>query len=222
MKAIFIGFACLIGVGFAAEPIAYPIEVGVLKAGVRTYEQVKIVGADAIGVKVVHASGTARVPFDQLPDDLRARFNHDRNAAKEQVKAEVESGKAYERQLAESRISVSLREGGMSESGAAIPPKRSQADVMRDTIRAEQLQAYIFRLRSGIIRTESVIEKRMLRAQQSHMRSIARGGMYSSRSFRAISRTIGAEIRTLPEREKIAQAKLLIEYAEDEISRLEG
>lgn len=221
MKAIFIGFVCLIGVGSAAETVTYPLEVGALKAGLRSYEEAKIVGADAIGVKVVHASGTARVPFDQLPDELRNRFNHDRTAAKEQAKSEAESGKAYERQLSESQVMVSLRDDGMQESGEPSPPKRSQSELMRDTIRAEQLQAYVFQLRSGIIRAESKIEKQMLRAQQSQVRSIASSGYYSNRFYRAISRRIGAQIRTLPDQEKIAQAKLLIEYAENEISRLE-
>ena len=85
MKAPFIGLACMIGIGFAAEPVTFPLEVGTLKAGLRTYEEARIVGFDPIGVKVVHDSGTARVPFEFLPDELRLRFNHDRQAAKEQV-----------------------------------------------------------------------------------------------------------------------------------------
>jgi hypothetical protein len=220
MKTIFIGFVCLTILGFADEPKHFPIEVGALKVGARSYEDAKIIGADSIGVKIMHASGTARVPFDHLPDDLRAQFKFDREAARNQSRMEAEAGRVYERQIEASMVAVSLRDTGM-ERDPELPKKRSEAELMRDSIRAEQLLLYVFRLRSGILRAESQIVKKMLRAQQSHLRTIARSGPYSGRSYRAAGRTIGAHIRTLPEREKIAQARLLIEYAELEISRLE-
>lgn len=210
----------MIGIGTAAEPVTYPIEVGTLKAGLRTYEEAKIVGVDPVGVKVVHGSGTARVPFESLPAELRSRFTHDRQAAKEQVKQEAAASRAYEQQLAASEEAVLLEEDGSEGTGSGTK-KRSESELMADMLRAEAWQEYILRLRSGILRTESEITKVMLRGQQSQVRAMASSGYYSRRSFRAASRMIGKQIQTLPQQEKIAQAKLLIDYAESQIERLE-
>lgn len=42
---------------------------------------VKIVKVEADGVRVMHSSGTAKVPFERLPDDLQAKYGIDPSKA---------------------------------------------------------------------------------------------------------------------------------------------
>ena len=81
--------ACLIllaACASAVEPVVLPLDVGTLtmRDG-KVYESVKVIGQDAVGVKISHAGGTARIPFEKLPKDLAARFPRDHAAAKEQL-----------------------------------------------------------------------------------------------------------------------------------------
>ena len=91
MKLSFLGFVVLFaGVAWAVEPLKLPMDVGTLKTrDGKVLEGAKIIGHDAVGVKVIHSSGTARLAFDRLPAELAARFPRDPNAAKEQLAKEA-------------------------------------------------------------------------------------------------------------------------------------
>lgn len=225
MKASLLGFACMLGIGFASEPVEFPMELGSLKTKLRTYEGAKIVNVDAIGVKVVHESGTARVPFHLLPEDIASKFERDAAAAKLQAAAEVAEENIYHQQVAAAEM-VALREKQIELERNGGQPKKSQADLMQASIRAENLQNYITGLRMGILKTEAEIAKKVMRAQQAQIRANARdlrdtGTTYGSRSLRGATRMISARIQNLPNQVKIEQAKILIERAEIQIMRLE-
>lgn len=225
MKATLLGFACMLGIGFASEPVEFPMEVGSLKTKLRTYEGAKIVNADAIGVKVVHESGSARVAYHLLPEEIASKFERNSEAAKVQAQAEIAQANVYDRQIVEAEM-VALREKQIELEQNGGKPKKSEADLMREAMRAENLQNYVMNLRMGILRVEAENAKRMMRAQQSQIRANARdlrstGTVYGSRSLRGSTRIISAKIKNLPNMVKVEQAKLLIERAEMEIMRLE-
>lgn len=215
MKAPLIGLLCLLGIGHAAEAVRFPIEVGTLQVGIRTYEGAKIVDADAIGVKVVHDSGTARVAFRLLPEELSSRFEYDRQAELQQAAQEAANAAVYEHQAVMAEMQAELVK-------AQAPQRPTTSEIIQNSQRANELHDYIYHLKSGIIRAQAEIAKRNMRADQTQVRSYARGGWYgSSRAFRGTSRAIHMRMMTIPYQEKIAQARLLIERAEGEISRLE-
>jgi hypothetical protein len=66
----------------------------------KVYEKAKVIGVDAVGLKVSHEAGTARVPFNRLPRDLADKFQVKPGAAAEQLRKEKEEAAAHDREVA--------------------------------------------------------------------------------------------------------------------------
>ena len=47
----------------------------------RSYKKVVIKGVDEVGVKITHEYGTARIKFEELPEEFQARFGYDPSRA---------------------------------------------------------------------------------------------------------------------------------------------
>ena len=54
-----------------------------------TLENLKVTSADAIGVSFMHAHGIKRIPFTNLPDEIREACHYDPEAAKRREKLEL-------------------------------------------------------------------------------------------------------------------------------------
>lgn len=65
----------------------------------KVYENAKIVGVDALGVKVAHDAGSARVPFVRLPRELADQFQVKPGAAAAQRRKEAELAYTHEREV---------------------------------------------------------------------------------------------------------------------------
>lgn len=104
MRLHFFPFLFLAGMALAAEPVTLPTELGTLETigvGSRTYDGVKVISRDAVGIKITHEGGTSRIAYGKLPHDLAARFSVNPEAAKAQLRQEAEEGAAHERAMSE-------------------------------------------------------------------------------------------------------------------------
>lgn len=48
----------------------------------KTYTQARVIGVEADGLKVIHATGVARLPYESLPEDVRQLFRFDSHKAR--------------------------------------------------------------------------------------------------------------------------------------------
>ena len=211
--------ACTVGIGFAAEPVSLPLELGTVTIATKTYEDAKIVSADAVGVKIMHASGTGRIPYEKLPYELASKFPRDEEAAKEQADREAAAVAAYEQQVELVALKKQEREEEELERNGGRP-RMSKMDAVIAGQRAMQLQEYVTYLKMGIANAQGEVEKRMIRAQRAESRrSYYYYGYYSNRGA---SRGDTIRLMAVKYKVQIAQAKILIDRAEDELARLEG
>ena len=94
----FIAWLLLATAAAAVEPVKLPLDVGTLKTrDGKVFESAKITGSDAVGVKVTHAGGVARLEYARLPKDLAAKFPRDRDAAKELLEKEAKDDAANDK-----------------------------------------------------------------------------------------------------------------------------
>lgn len=151
-----VGFAvsCL-----AAEPVQLPLALGTFKLrDGKVYEDARIISHDAIGVKIMHAGGTARVPFAKLPKELAERFPRDHQAAKKQLEKEAKAATAHERSV-DKALSDPAKDGlspKPAPRGSGSLEKLPEAQGDKET-KIAALQAYIDRMEYGIdlARTEA-------------------------------------------------------------------
>lgn len=164
MKKFFFGLVVLsAGVAWAVEPLKLPMDVGTLKTrDGKVLEGAKIVGHDAVGVKVIHSSGTARLTYDRLPRELAARFPRDPDAAKRQLEKEARQDAEHESAVNDAMKpkteSADEAEGEEAEADAGEPAEEAIAPVDQEVKLEGDAQASITALEAHIDRLEKVIE----------------------------------------------------------------
>lgn len=234
------------GVCPAAEPVSHPpIEVGTLKTrDGRIYEKAKVLSEDAVGLKIIHEGGTARIAYERLPDEWVARFNHDPEAAKAQLQREAAEREANEKAIALAGIGKK----GMAGDGTAAKPGSQTADennaveddapipaveelpkaaVQNAAERVVSLRQYVARLKAGIAAAEEQEVRLLERASRMASGAVsktqnARGQSVIDTNPARIARAEGIRDRAMRGREKIVEAKALIDRAEAEISSLQA
>ena len=213
----------------AVEPPTLPLEVGMLKLRDGTvYEGTKVTGHDAVGVKLMHSGGTARVPYAKLPKDLADKFPRDVAGAKEQLekeaKAEAAHGRTVDKALAkeaqEEKVDI-----GTEESPLEKMPD-SKGDV---SAKIFALESYVRRLESGISQAQTAAADARSRASSyrsqanaSVTRRDASGNLYTVDSYNT-SKYRKAEFherRAIKQEAKIKEAEDLIQIANSKISVL--
>lgn len=239
-----------LGFAVAAEPVEYPLELGSLKTrDGRTYDGVKVLGNDAVGIKIVHDGGTARIPFQKLPQDVSDRFNRDTAAAKAQLEKENWELAAYDRAMdasvAERNAAAEESEPSPTSATPAVGEVGGEDEAVIDPSleaipdldgeateeRIVSIQKYIHRLEDGIQKTEEDIKARLERA-----RKIAAGATYrvsvpngssggSMTEIRVnkskLSRAAFIQKQAGLQREKINVAGVLIKKAREELKVLQ-
>lgn len=78
----------------------------------RSYKKVVIKGVDEVGVKITHEYGTARIKFEELPEEFQARFGYDPSRAQELL--------AREKDLESARARASI---AALRANAGLPPR---------------------------------------------------------------------------------------------------
>lgn len=231
MKSLLLSFLALSTVALAVEPVKLPMDVGTLKTREgKVLEGVKIVGADAVGVKVIHSGGTARLPYERLPKELAARFPRDADAAKEQLEKEAQQEAAHDRSMDQATTrekangeSEETDEGG--DTAVEGAPELSGSTKAR----IASLESYIRRLEAGIANSRDLAAKARERAQ-----GIRENARMTVRETTTTGRTTVSEVenrsklkraefqekRAKREEAKIAEAEVLITTAREKIEVL--
>jgi len=208
MRRGFLPFVVLVAALQAAEPVVFPMELGTLKTlgpGSGTYEKVRIVGRDAVGIKITHEGGTSRIAYERLPVDLRRQFTVDPAAAKAQLRAEAEHDAAhdqavkegYERAEAEAEIKRIEEEWGtlddedeafikkMDEKKEPAIPGRNRAE------RILAMRSYVEELKKEVVEADYRWRRRMDYSSRRLFRTYDYGRVNS----RQLLRYKGAEAR---------------------------
>lgn len=218
-------FFCGMGTALAAEPLVLPLDLGTLKTrDGRVFDAAKVVEQDAVGIKILHEAGTARIAYDRLPSDVAARFIHDRAAARAQLEKEAMERAAND--TAMQQEAAADDEDGTEVPGAAMegmPDLTGKAAVERILL----LENYITRLRAGIVKIEQDIKKRRGAEDRAADRASDEvpgmpgpAGAGSARHLAKVRRVEAIRSGIEKQERKIAQAKILIKGAERELRLL--
>lgn len=220
----------LITCAFAAEPVELPLAIGTLKLrDGSVYEDAKVVGQDAVGLKIMHAGGTARLPFAKLPKELADRFPRDHQAAKEQLEKEAKEAKAHERTVDKALsdpTGKSPSKPASRGSGALEKLPETQGD---NSAKIAALEAYVDRTEYGIDLAKSDSEEALRNAREYHRDSTTTVTRYDANGLAVTTtRTNRAKIKKAQDEERrahrlqdqISQAERMIANAKEQISTL--
>lgn len=171
------------GACLRAEPVALPLELGTFRTlDNKVYEGTKVIGKDAVGIRIMHEGGTARIPYGRLPKDLAEKFEMDPEAAKAQLAKEAAEGVAHEREaemaLKNRKREVNSEEGeedvfadeedGEPEMTVEKLPELSDKEAVA---RILALQQYVSRMEANVTKAEKEIEYRVVRAWKVQRRT---------------------------------------------------
>ncbi len=88
----------------------------------RVYKKVVIKGVDEVGVKITHEYGTARIKFEELPEEFQTRFGYDPSRAQEFLSREKDLEAARARaSIAALRANAGLPSSSPSRPGSTKP-----------------------------------------------------------------------------------------------------
>jgi hypothetical protein len=240
----FITWLLLASAATAVEPVKLPLDVGTLKTrDGKVFEGAKVTGHDAVGVKIIHSGGVARVEYARLPKDLAERFPRDREAAKEQLakeaKDEAANDRAVNKALVKKKTPAEETERGKPDANDADDTAETddvavegKPELKGDpAVRIAALYSYISRLEAGIDKTNERIRDANDKAERytaSAQFSVPRynsGGYYTDEKAENKSRLRRAEFqrkRAAREQAKIDEAQILIADAKAQIKSLEA
>jgi len=230
----FIIWLLLAAAATALEPVTLPLVVGTLKTrDGKIFEGAKITGHDAVGVKIIHSGGVARVEFDRLPKELAERFPHDQAAAKEQLDKEAKREAAHDRAVDKVRDEKKTPAGEADDDTADTDDTavEGEPELQGDAaVKIASLNAYISRLEAGINKANETILDANEKAAKYELTATTqvryRDGDYNTRTESVVNgsrltRAAFQRKRAKREEEKIAQAQRLIANARAQIAALQ-
>lgn len=238
MKILFLGLIVLFtGVAWAVEPLKLPMDVGTLKTrDGKVLEGARIVGHDAVGVKVIHSSGTARLTFDRLPPELAARFPRDPDAAKKQLEKEARQDAEHEA-VVNDAFKPKAEPADEAEADAGQPAEEEIAPVEKEVklegdaqTKVTALEAYIGRLEKVIAEETAAADELQQKADKHReggkgiVTEVGRNGQPYDREIvnpSRMSRALFYERRKEKHTKKIDEAKKLIQSARLKIYSLQ-
>jgi len=230
MKVVVLLFLWSAGVCLSAEPVTLPLDLGTFKTlDNKVYEETKVVGSDAVGIKIMHAGGTARISFDRLPLDLKAKFDVTPGAAAEQLKKEAADGAAHEKEmkLAEKEKPVAKPEKSDDKLQRLVDGDEDVSVWDIEIVpepgvntpasgRIATLEAYVARAQAQI----ASMEKAIVRMETSVSRSQAKAPVFGDDVSNNGTRTEFRQGRVARQQQKIAEVHQRMKAAEREIARL--
>ena len=227
--------ACLLLAATAAavEPVKLPLDVGTLKTrDGKVYEGAKVTGSDAVGVKITHAGGLARVEYARLPKDLAAKFPRDREAAKEQLAKEAKDEAAHDRAVDKAVVEKKTPAGETDSDNSDTADTAVEAKPVlqgNPEVKIAALNAYISRLEDGITKANNTVMDANAKAAKytsTATTSVTRHNGYGDSTTHDVvnqTRLNRAEFqrkRAEREQQKIGEAQRLIEDAKVQIETL--
>ncbi|WP_265594515.1 hypothetical protein [Haloferula sp. BvORR071] len=214
----------------AVEPAKLPLEVGTLTLrGGKVYEGVTITGQDAVGIKITHSGGTARVPFENLPQAIADRFPHGTaEDAEKQKEAEAKADDAHRRTTPDK--APDANGDGTADSDNDKPLEKAPELKGDNQAKIASLKAYIQRMERGITDARNEIQKSQERA--SKLRSDAevivtvtdstgRSTTSTNTNRSKLNKAEYYDKRAKRFQDQIRQAELLIQGTRSQIAILE-
>ncbi|MCW1924239.1 hypothetical protein OKA05_16855 [Luteolibacter arcticus] len=225
----------LAGAALAAEPLKLPLNVGTLKTrDGKVFENATITGHDAVGVKIVHSAGVARVEFSRLPKELADRFPRDHGAAKEQLDREAKREAAHDRAVDKAPEKATPGKDAEDDTADTTPDTtvEKKPELKGDPeVKIASLEAYIRRLEMGIDKAKETVRDANEKADKytnSATTTVTRrdkNGGTTTRSVTNESRLTRAESqrkRAAREQAKVGEAQKLIEEAKSQVAELKS
>ncbi|HEY1120468.1 MAG TPA: hypothetical protein VGE67_02675 [Haloferula sp.] len=214
----FIAWLLLATAAAAAEPVKLPLDVGTLKTrDGKVFEAAKITGHDAVGVKVTHAGGVARLEYARLPKDLAAKFPRDRDAAKEQLEKEAKDQAANDKTVVKKTPAPASGTGEKAKNGVEKAPELKGDPAAQ----ISALEAYIRRLEDGIASSQTTITIAQTEAKDLERQTIDYVDGYGKTRSRGKSRQLEQTRAVIAaEQDRISEASRLITKANAQLEEL--
>ena len=101
----------------------------------KTYKDVTVKGAGALGISIKHSTGFAKIPFSDLSEEIRKKYNYDpkkaKAAAEQKAASMAKVKKRQEQALAKRKASqaAKMAEQKASQAEAQAKKKASEADA---------------------------------------------------------------------------------------------
>lgn len=224
-----------VSAALAAPPLVLPQAIGTLRTkDGRTFEKVTVLSQDAVGVKIVHAGGTARIGFERLPEELAKHFHYNPEAAEAQKRQEAARDEAHraepeQKPKPQPEPETPEAEGDATADADSPPLEKEPALTGKAAARIAELEAYIRRLQAGIAKTEQEVAE--LKGKEEKYRkeadtvtveivdAVTRETVASARK-RSMTKSIYYRNRAEKEGKKIAEARRLVAAAQAKIARL--
>ena len=195
----------------------------------REYLKVEIIEQDDIGLKIRHDAGTARIPFERLPDDLRDKYHFDPKKAAAQKAMENKAQNQHDRIQAAAVAPASTKAvAAPAVTGSGTDTEFAPA---ADDLELEKLEAYIVSMKLKVETAhQKSAELRVLAAtERSRTRMVNRGTdrwgiphteMVDDKVGWAKAKRYEAEATAIDQ--QVAKARVMIGTAEAKYSRLSG
>ena len=135
-------------------------ELDVLFAKGREYKKVTITGVDNVGVKIRHESGTARLNYEDVPEEMQERFGYDPDRARKQAMKEAQQAAARRQRMRE-QMSKAKGGGGDQKKPRSKPSPKAPEPVARsgDENLSEEAEGKIQALEAKIAKLEEGVEE---------------------------------------------------------------
>jgi len=106
----------------------------------KTYKDVTVKGKGALGISIKHSTGLAKIPFSELSEEIRKKYNYDPEKAKiaaEQRAASIAKIKARKAEaLAKRRASLAAETAKQTPAKVEEPVKKETSEEEADEMKA--------------------------------------------------------------------------------------
>ena len=222
MNLRFLSLLCVVGSALAAEPVKLPLELGTLKTrDGRVFDRAKVVAQDAVGIKILHEAGSARIAHDRLPEDVASRFTFDRSAAKAQLEKEAAEGAAHERAMQLAETARNAKPLGQGDGGAAADPGDA---LLSPEIPVEKMQVLDGKaVADRLVTMKSYLRRLEISVEEMNKDIIRRGERADRMQKKAVYDKGVEHVRKMAgkQMEKVDEANQLIRQTQREIQALE-
>lgn len=129
------------------------------------YTDVEVREVTAVGIQIRHDAGQKRIPFEDLPEEMKDYYQFDPEQKQEALIAERENRKAHETEVALAHEAAGKAMAAQKERDLVAARQKLQRDIANSEARASQLRREISEL------------KKEIRRENSKTRGVSRAGI---------------------------------------------
>ena len=194
----------------------------------REYLKVEVVANDEVGLRIRHEAGTARIPFENLPDDVQRKYKFDPSKAAAKKQEELRALALHEKSAS---AELAAPRNSPAPPSDASPTPATEFAPPADDLAKEKLEAYIVEMKVRVETAKAEASKLRAKAstEKSKIRSVVDGYDNRGRSrMKMVPDKAGVFKGKKLEEEaaaidrQIARARVLIGAAEAKYNRLIG